>query len=231
MKRYIDFILERNEFSFINYSQLKENQFVRLFNKGKDVGPFKILKVYSTNSEIPGFDTVAVQKLNDDGTFESTKGQFTIKFDETDYTYQTLGIRHTVGIVFEYNNKILLVHPTGEPKTKSFSYPKGGADSGESYEDTAVREVREETGIDYPKENLKDKPFHSLQYFKRDALKIQYFYIVKLTPEEYKRYINVIIIPKENLQLEEVNWAGFVDIKECEILLKDKFEVILNYLR
>src|SRR5215831_12812852 len=41
--------------------------------------------------------------------------------------------------------KILIVH---RPKYNDWSFPKGKADPGESIEETALREVREETGID-----------------------------------------------------------------------------------
>ena len=41
--------------------------------------------------------------------------------------------------------KILIVH---RPKYNDWSFPKGKADPGESIEQTALREVREETGID-----------------------------------------------------------------------------------
>ena len=41
--------------------------------------------------------------------------------------------------------QILIVH---RPKYDDWSFPKGKADPGESIEETALREVREETGID-----------------------------------------------------------------------------------
>src|SRR5215831_4693917 len=43
------------------------------------------------------------------------------------------------------SGKILIVH---RPKYDDWSFPKGKADPGESIEQTALREVREETGID-----------------------------------------------------------------------------------
>jgi 8-oxo-dGTP pyrophosphatase MutT (NUDIX family) len=43
------------------------------------------------------------------------------------------------------SNKILIVH---RPKYDDWSFPKGKADPGESIEQTALREVREETGLE-----------------------------------------------------------------------------------
>ncbi|HEX5735569.1 MAG TPA: NUDIX hydrolase [Blastocatellia bacterium] len=52
------------------------------------------------------------------------------------------------GVVIETNGddmKILLVH---RPRYGDWSFPKGGVNAGESIEDAALREVKEETGID-----------------------------------------------------------------------------------
>jgi 8-oxo-dGTP diphosphatase len=46
---------------------------------------------------------------------------------------------------FSQPAQILIVH---RPKYNDWSFPKGKADPGESIEETALREVREETGID-----------------------------------------------------------------------------------
>ncbi|HYP29121.1 MAG TPA: NUDIX hydrolase [Blastocatellia bacterium] len=51
------------------------------------------------------------------------------------------------GIIFTGGEepKVLLVH---RPKYDDWSFPKGKAEAGESLEATALREVREETGLD-----------------------------------------------------------------------------------
>lgn len=60
----------------------------------------------------------------------------------------------TCGIVLisPVNNSILLCHPTGAP-WDSWSIPKGLCDDNETYEQAAIRELQEETGI-----NLTVKP-------------------------------------------------------------------------
>ena len=52
-------------------------------------------------------------------------------------------IRAAGGIVFR-DGAVLLVH---RPRYDDWSFPKGKLDSGESWEDAALREVEEETGL------------------------------------------------------------------------------------
>lgn len=49
------------------------------------------------------------------------------------------------GIILETPSGILICHPTGSGKR--WDFPKGRADEGESHWQTAVRETREETGL------------------------------------------------------------------------------------
>jgi 8-oxo-dGTP pyrophosphatase MutT (NUDIX family) len=48
------------------------------------------------------------------------------------------------GGVVERNGRVLLVH---RPKFDDWAFPKGKLEDGESWEDAAVREVEEETGL------------------------------------------------------------------------------------
>ena len=231
IKNFNDYINEQNNNQSTKFDVLELNQIIRLFNRGEDIGVFKIEQLYTSNpNTIKGFDTVLVQKLNPDGSFDTSKGLFTINIEDQDYTFQILEKKEVVGILFVYREELLLVRETGKSNSKGFTYPKGSAKPNEKREDTATRELNEETGIDYPSELLKGKKLYSFQYFKPDEHKIQYFYIVNLTKQEYNRYINTKIIPKENLQLDEIDWAGFIPIEDCKDLLKENFEKILDYI-
>lgn len=53
-----------------------------------------------------------------------------------------------VGVVAERRGKILLVKRNHEPKIGEWSFPSGYIDRGEVLEDGALREAKEETGLD-----------------------------------------------------------------------------------
>jgi 8-oxo-dGTP pyrophosphatase MutT (NUDIX family) len=54
----------------------------------------------------------------------------------------------TCGVyIIDSNDRLLICHPTSEDLNK-WSIPKGLAKNHEKFEDTAIREVEEETGID-----------------------------------------------------------------------------------
>ena len=234
MKKYPEFIKENlaqvqteRTIQYTTFDKLEPKQLIRLFSNGKNIGIFRIDATYDTVGQYPGFDTIVVHKLNNDVT--ETNSVFTIKYTDKEYTFQVLQKRHSVGIVFIYNSRILLVHHTDRSKSKGYTHPKGGALPGEKLEVTANREVKEEIGVDFPIELLKGPPKH-LEYFTWDSLKVQYFFIVELNKELFKRYFNTKTIPKENLLLNEIDWAGFVPIKDCKPLLQENFEKLLSFL-
>jgi ADP-ribose pyrophosphatase YjhB (NUDIX family) len=53
-----------------------------------------------------------------------------------------------VGVVVEQDGKLLLTKRNHEPKMGEWSFPSGYVESGEKLEDAAVRETKEETGLD-----------------------------------------------------------------------------------
>ena len=145
------------------------------------------------------------------------------KFDE---------LKHygSVGIVFWYEDKVLLVHPY-DPYLKfdGWSYPKGHYEVGETKTQTAIRELNEELKINLPDTFLDNIEIKELEPFiKVKGIKHYWFYTYDLSPEEFNKYFNSLIIPVENLQLEEVDEARFVDKQEAKKLLSSKFLGILN---
>ena len=59
-----------------------------------------------------------------------------------------------VGVVLERDGRILLTRRNHEPRAGYWSFPSGFVDAGEVLEEAAVREAREETGLDVTVERL-----------------------------------------------------------------------------
>jgi len=59
--------------------------------------------------------------------------------------------KKSAGLAIIYDNKILLAHTTSRGWYGSYGIPKGGIDDGESKLYAAIRETREEVGINIPK--------------------------------------------------------------------------------
>jgi len=124
---------------------------------------------------------------------------------------------HSAGLAIIYKEKILLVHPTNARWTNSYSIPKGHVEAEESALEAAIRETQEEVGISVRYSLIKmpaletfyikqksGKPWKKLSYF---MVHINELSDIGLTSE---------IVPKSQIQAEEVDWAGFVDFEEAK---------------
>ena len=77
------------------------------------------------------------------------------------------------GVIIKKDNKILLVKEKQNDNKEWWAFPGGGVDFGESIEDAAIREVKEELGIDIKlneflgfKEVIAPKfDYHSIVFF------------------------------------------------------------------
>jgi ADP-ribose pyrophosphatase YjhB (NUDIX family) len=120
---------------------------------------------------------------------------------------------HSAGLAIIYQNKILLVKPTNARWWKSYGIPKGHVEEGESTIDAAIREVKEEVGIEIPKFMIGEE--HELFYTKKEKQwkRIAYFYVLITDLSEIG--LESEILPKDMLQLGEIEWAGFVPFEEA----------------
>lgn len=149
-------------------------------------------------------------------------------------------IKHSAGLAIVYDNKILLVHPTNQRWWRSYGIPKGGVDDGETHLQAAIRETYEETGIYAPK-RLIDKTPHTVQYrydgrkFNPDAgvvHKIVTYFVAHTN--DIKRDLNLddLVVPKKQLQIEEVDWAGFLTIDEAlKRTMKNHLPIVKSLLK
>jgi 8-oxo-dGTP pyrophosphatase MutT (NUDIX family) len=138
----------------------------------------------------------------------------------------------SAGIVFWYNNMILLVKPTIS-KLRPYSgwcYPKGHIEDGEELNETAIREVNEELNLDLPKDFLKGKEVKELPtIIKLKGIKHYYYFEYELDDAEFEYYFNSSLqIDKENLQIDEVEDAKFIDKNEAKKLIDASFIILLK---
>lgn len=127
------------------------------------------------------------------------------------------------GFVIIQNNKILLVHPTNSKWKGTFSFPKGHLEKGENFLDAAIRETKEETGVEIDTKDITSGP-HFIDYVKKDKIyKRVYYYVV---------YPSIPISKKDfKLQKKEVDWAGFLSKKEAKKKILWRLKEILKYLK
>jgi len=134
------------------------------------------------------------------------------------------GVRVSAGLVIIQDNKILLVHPTNSPWWGTYSIPKGGMDKQEDPLEAARRETREETGIKIKRKHILTKDAGFIDYTDKNG-------------KVYKRVYYFVAKPKKpitqdmfNLQLSEVDWAGFLTKKEAEKRIFGRFRPLLRLL-
>lgn len=209
------------------FKKIEIGDYFCLYYDEKFVGYCKALNKYKSDSFIKNPDSMTVQRYYQDGTPDET-GVFVIRMYDTRYSFRKLEKVITAGIVFIYNDKILLVHPKHGTQ-KQYSYPKGGINKSESIKDGAIREVKEEIGIEVDKKLL--KKYYTTEILREREYKIFAYFIIYLTDKQFKRYFNTYTIPKKNLQLNEIDWAGFVDIEKSEKMIDKKLRGVLNHFK
>jgi len=116
------------------------------------------------------------------------------------------------GLVYNKNSEVLFIFRNGK-----WDLPKGGMDKGEEIEDTAMREVEEETGVNGLSVSKKlQKTYH---IFKRNGvykLKITHWFEMLCTYDG-------IPVGQAEEGIEKVEWKNPEKIKEA---LKNSYENI-----
>ena len=116
------------------------------------------------------------------------------------------------GLVYNKKGEVLFIFRNGK-----WDLPKGGAEKGEEIEQTALREVLEETGVD--KLLITDKLQKTYHIFKRNGV-----YKLKVT-QWFQMTTKFAGIPKGQLEegIEKVAWLNSEQIQEA---LKNSYENI-----
>lgn len=128
-------------------------------------------------------------------------------------------------LIINKDNEILLCKPTSANMDKIYSIPKGKIEKDESIIDAAIRETFEEIGIKVEKDLIDESKMEVIEYRnnKNKKYKIVYYFPVYMDIKEK-------VIPEENLQKEEVSWAGFLSKNEAKNKIFWRFDPLLNYI-
>ncbi len=107
------------------------------------------------------------------------------------------------GVIYNKENnqlQLLLI----EDKCHKWTLPKGKNEEGESYQETAIREIKEETGINGEIIKHIDKVYY--EYYHPNSKKVEkevYFFLVKAVTKNIK------------VQLSEINAAEWFSLEEA----------------
>ena len=105
------------------------------------------------------------------------------------------------GAIIFNEDKVLVVKQT----SGFYGFPKGHVEIGETEKETAIREVKEETGLDI--KIISDKRYTQSYIVKENVHKDVVFFIAKLENKNEKRQVE---------EIEEILW---IDINEVENIL------------
>jgi len=136
-------------------------------------------------------------------------------------------MKKSAGLVIIKDKKILLCHPTNAKWNGTYSIPKGTLEHCETKIDAAIRETSEEVGILIPTEYI-DKKEYVIEYKDNNGeiYKKVYYYVVKIKDLEIPD-----VLPKEQLQIEEVDYAGFLDYETANKKIFWRFKPILELIK
>lgn len=130
----------------------------------------------------------------------------------------------SAGLLIIQNNKILLAHPVKKKlRYGTYTIPKGKLEEGETHIQAAIRETKEEIGVDIDINNI-DKTPHVIYYTDEDDIVYKTVTYFLVYPKER------IILYKKKFDKSEIDWAGFIDKSEGMMRIFWRFEEMLYYL-
>ncbi len=104
------------------------------------------------------------------------------------------------GIVRNEKNELLVIF-----HRERWSLPKGGVEWLENPEDAAIREVKEETGVqDLALEGFIEHTFHTFRKNKKWLLKKTYWYLMRTDSSQE-------LVPQEEEQITDIRWVNQSD--------------------
>jgi ADP-ribose pyrophosphatase YjhB (NUDIX family) len=136
-------------------------------------------------------------------------------------------------VIILCGKELLFCHPTGHKWVDTLSFPKGGLEDGEKEIDAALRELKEETSISITKDRITnpDNPI-IVDYTNKRGFRYKkvYLYTVNInSPEEIG--LNGKEVPTEQLQLEEIDWCGFLSAEESKQKIFHRYSHLLDLVK
>lgn len=139
---------------------------------------------------------------------------------------------YSAGIAIIYDNKILLAHPTGQ-NDKMWGIPKGKIEEGESYLETAIRETKEEIGVQINPMLLFRKDFNTILYRNRNTkvvYKELYYYVLEIDSLD-EIGLSSEKIDESQLDKREIDEAYFMTYNEAKKKVFWRFKEIIKHLK
>lgn len=133
------------------------------------------------------------------------------------------------GIVFIYENQILLCYPRNKSSEQQWTIPKGKVDKKEKPKETAVRETFEEVGIKIKKSELEKGGMISFVTSDKE-IKLLHYYIYQV--KNLKELgLKTSEVPLKWLQKDEIKDARFFSLSDAENLMKFEYLDLLKELK
>lgn len=159
-------------------------------------------------------------KIREDDNFEEEVEKLREKYDKSEVEKQSSENRHkNVGAIIVDGKKILLIKRSVEPFEGTWTLPGGHIEKGELDVDAVMREVKEETGLDF-------KPNYFGSY-EESFEKIGWFAYLSVFTGEFKGKIDKRKLNKQ--EVEDAKWFGFDELQDLKIGFEHK-KIIEEYL-
>jgi len=128
-----------------------------------------------------------------------------------------------MGIIYNKNNKVLIGY---SPRDKSFKFPQGGINQGESPINAIFRELKEELNLDLKLEDIVMESNKKVKYYyDKITMSDDHPYANYLGQEQYvfkiKYRTDMILIPQDN-EFDQMIW-----IKPSELI---NYDLSLRYI-
>ena len=137
----------------------------------------------------------------------------------------------SAGIAIIWQGKVLLAHTSGRNWKTGYGIPKGHVERGETYIDAAIRETYEEVGIKIDRKMIDttENTFFVNTRRKKNP-KTVYWFTAKIDGLD-QIGLKEHRVPKSQLQLKEVDWAGFMTYNEARKVVMFSQIPVIDALR